>query len=620
MVPRLIASRLIALLCVLLPIALSASRPILSVSPTKIVAETGAPEVTSYRMNVSLDPVAKMVAGTERITYRNPSQDTLHEVWLRLYLRAFRSPDTVWMRESRGGLRGFPVDAEHLGDITVSRLGLVGGADLLARTTLTDTLMHVPLPRPLGPGQTVEFDAAWTSKLPRVFARTGYGGRDDTFFMVGQWYPKLAVYDRGHWDTEPWHANSEFFNDFGSYDVQITVPRQYVVAGVGVPAAEPQVSGNSRMTHFSATSVTDFAFAASPDFRTRTARAGDVDVVLYYLPEHEASVAEYMETSTGSLQAYSAWYGAYPHPRLTVVDVPDNAGGAGGMEYPTLVTGGKLGLPAGSGAISVVVSHEIGHQWWPMQTATNEGREPWLDEGITEYSGIRYLAEVKRNINLGVASIGAFVQDRAEYATTPREPSTLPAWKYSEAEYGAAVYGKTALGLWTLEGAVGTARFRHAMADYLERYRWKHPAGSDFRASLEQSLGGDLTWFFDDYLSGTGVVDYAAGALANSGTGSTARVERKGQVRAPVEIQITLAGGGRQRKVWDGHEASTTYTFPAGDPVAKVEVDPEHKLRAELDVLNNGATVRPLVGPAVTLGGRLAFVTQVIVQLLGLFG
>src|SRR5258706_1016522 len=219
--------------------------------------------------------------------------------------------------------------------------------------------------------------------------------------MVGQWYPKMVVYDRGHWDTEPWHANAEFFHDFGSYDVSITLRQAYVVAATGTPDGQADANDGQKTLRFTATGVTDFAFAASPDFLTRSARAGDAEVVLYYLPEHEASVAEYMDTAVGALQAYSDWYGAYPHPRLTVVDVPDDAGGAGGMEYPTLVTGGTVGAPPGAGFVALVVAHEIGHQWWPMQTATNEGREPWLDEGLTEYSGMRYLLESGRTLGLG---------------------------------------------------------------------------------------------------------------------------------------------------------------------------------------------------------------------------
>jgi hypothetical protein len=591
--------------------ATSSSQPTLSVSaaPTTVVTPVAsaqvplalpecsfvqgrAPQVASYCMSVQLDPRAKTVAGVERITYHNLSNDTLKEVWLRLYLRAFRDMNTLWMRESSGQSRGFSIDPNKLGDITVGKLALADGTDLLASATLTDTLMRVPLPQPLAPNHSLDLDVSWVSKLPSVFARTGYGGRADTFFMVGQWYPKLAVYDRGHWDTEPWHTNSEFFNDFGSYDVSIAVPREYVVAGVGLPADNARESGDGIKTlRFTSNDVTDFAFAASPDFKIRSAKAGDVDVELYYLPEHEASVDEYITASIGSLQAYSSWYGAYPHPRLSVVDVPDNAGGAGGMEYPTLVTGGILGATSDTGVVALVVSHEIAHQWWPMQTATNESREPWLDEGLTEYSGARYMAEAERKVGFGGPPMDMVLFEKSQYLAT-REPATLPAWKYSVNNYGSAVYGKTALGLWTLESLVGTEAFRRAMADYLEQYRFKHPTGADFRSSLEQSLGKQA-WFFEDYMDGPGVVDYAVGAIKTTASGSIAQINRAGTVRVPVEISITLADGTQQIKTWDGQTSSTSFTFSAKDAVKKVELDPKHKLKAEILIINNKAIATP---------------------------
>jgi hypothetical protein len=547
-----------------------------------------APQVASYCMSVRLDQRTKTVAGVERITYRNPSRDTLSELWLRLYLRAFRTTDTIWMRESGGQHRGEPVDPQELGDISVDKLTLAG-ADLLASATITDTLMRVSLPQPLGPDQSVDLDVEWTSRLPKVFARTGYGGRDNSFFMVGQWYPKLAVYDRGRWDTEPWHTNSEFFNDFGGYDVSISTPKGYVVAGVGVPSGAAIETASGTTVRYSATDVTDFAFAASPDFKTRIGYAGTTEVVLYYLPEHEASVDEYMEAATGSLRAYSDWYGDYPHPRLTVVDVPDSAAGAGGMEYPTLVTGGTYGTPADSGLVSYVVSHEVGHQWWPMQTATNESREPWLDEGLTEYSGIRYMLDAQRTFSFGgpVIDIETFIQSQYD---SVRQPATLPAWEYTTG-YGSAVYRKTALGLWTLEGIVGTARLRGAMADYLAQYRFKHPTGADFRAVLERSLGKQ-SWFFDDYMNGDGGIDYAAEGITTSTSGSSAQVRRVGAVRAPVEIRVTLADGAQQLKTWDGQTSSASFTFPAGNPVTKVEIDPDRKLKAEVERTNNSASVQ----------------------------
>jgi len=530
-------------------------------------------------MNVRLDPVTKTVFGTERIIYTNPSPDTLSEIWLRLYLRGFSNANTIWMREY--GRWSGTLPPEYVGDITVRSLALTDGTDLLASATLTDTLMRVPLSQSLAPSQALALDVSWVSQLPRVFARTGYGGRDNTFFMVGQWYPKMAVYDRGRWDTEPWHSNAEFFNDFGTYDVSVNVPSDYTVAGAGVPAGAVSNADGTQTLRFTADDVTDFAFASSPDFQTRLVMASGVEIALYYLPEHAAAADTYLDVAVEALQLYSAWYGAYPHPRLTIVDVPNNATAAGGMEYPTLVTSEVGGAGSNFSFLAYVTSHEIGHQWWPMQTATNESAEPWLDEGLTEYTSSRYLAEAIH----GWGSDRALAWEQSLYASRASVPATLPSWEYANGAY-VVVYSKTALGLWTLESVAGTDRFRHAMASYLAQYRFKHPNGADFRAALEQELG-DLGWLFDDYLSSSGVIDYATGPITNTTLGSMVQIVRKGGVRVPADILITFRSGAQQQQTWDGQANSLQLTFPSANPVVLVQVDPFRKLKAELNRLDN---------------------------------
>jgi hypothetical protein len=561
-------------------VLLIASSGLLARSAPALSVEQLAPHIASYRMDVRLDPVSKTIVGTEHITYTNPSPDILGEIWLRLYLRAFRDANTTWMREY-GRWSAGTLPPEYIGDIRVNSLALADGTDLLGSATLTDTLMRVPLPQPLPPGQSLELDVSWVSQLPHVFARTGYGGRNDSFFMVGQWYPKMVVYDRGRWDTEPWHANAEFFNDFGSYDVRITVPQGYVVAGAGVPAGAVATAAGSQTLRFTADDVTDFAFATSPDFLTRVVTAGGVNIALYYLPEHAAAADAYLDVAAEALQLYGSWYGAYPHPRLTIVDVPDDARAAGGMEYPTLVTS-EVGHATNSFSfLAYVTSHEIGHQWWPMQTATNEAGEPWLDEGLTEYTGSRYMAEAVH----GWGSDRTVAFEHSLYAFRAGIPATLPAWQYANGAY-VVVYSKTGLGLWTVESIVGTDRFRHAMMDYLSQYRFKHPNGADFRAVLERDLGS-LSWLFDDYLSSSGVIDYAVAQIEQTDVASTVQVIRNGAVRVPIDILVTFQNGAQQQQTWDGRAASLELKFPSGNPAVRVEVDPSRKLKAELNRLDN---------------------------------
>jgi hypothetical protein len=251
------------------------------------------------------------------------------------------------------------------------------------------------------------------------------------------------------------------------------------------------------------------------------------------------------------------------------------------MEYPSLVTSYASHSNGSYGWLAYVTAHEIAHQWWPMQTATDEAAEPWLDEGLAEYTGIRYMTESQR----WWSPNAALAFEQSIYAARANLPATLPSWEYTGGAYG-IVYSKTALGLWTLEGVVGAERFRRAMALYLADHRFAHPHADDFRTALEGELG-ELGWLFDDYLHGVGVIDYAAGPIENSGAGSTARIIRKGAVRAPVDILVTFAGGPQQLKAWDGQAADVSLQFPAGRAVVRVEVDPGRKLKAELSRTDN---------------------------------
>jgi hypothetical protein len=216
-----------------------------------------------------------------------------------------------------------------------------------------------------------------------------------------------------------------------------------------------------------------------------------------------------------------------------------------------------------------------------MQTATNESAEPWLDEGLTEYTSTRYLAEATH----GWGNDRALAWEQSLYASRAGVPATLPSWEYANGAY-VVVYSKTALGLWTLESVAGTDRFRQAMAGYLAQYRFKHPNGAEFRAALEQKLG-DLGWLFDDYLSGSSVIDYAAGSITNTAAGSMVQIVRKGGVRVPTDILITFRSGAQYQQTWDGQAPSLELTFPSSNPVVLVQVDPFGKLKAELNRLDN---------------------------------
>jgi len=299
------------------------------------------------------------------------------------------------------------------------------------------TVMTLTLASPLESGATAQIEFDFHAQLPKVFARTGFWG--DDFFMVGQWFPKIAVYDDLGWHSWPFHANAEFFADLGAYDVDITVPKNFVVGATGLPV-RTQEQGEQKTESFHAEDVIDFAWTASPRYKTATRHVGEVEIVLLYQPEHVQYVERYLKVTGQSLEAYGQWYGPYPYPRITVVDPPSKVIGAMGMEYPMLIAGGvgALGIPELPGGIvrevEVVVLHEMGHQWFYAVVATNEAEEPWLDEGLTDFASVeaidRYYGRQSSLFNGPGFKLGYGQMRRLEYLYNPRVPMFGKAWDF----------------------------------------------------------------------------------------------------------------------------------------------------------------------------------------------
>ena len=595
---------------------------------------TGGPQtdVASYSIQVSLDATSKQLRGTERLTYHNPSRDSLNEVWLRLYLNAFRSPDTRWMREAGGEHRGFSADSP--GWIKLERLVLVETGTALPLPgndgDTEETIVRLPLPAPLAPGQTLALDIAWTAQLPKVFARTGYA---DDFVMAGQWYPKLAVYDRGAWDSEPWHAASEFFADFGNYDLAVTVPDNYVTGASGVRQGEAANADGSKTVRYYAERVTDVAWTAWPSFvvYSREVEAAGVRTQLELLlpPGEQGQAERHLAAAGAALDAYGGWYGAYPWPKLTVVVPPPEASGAGGMEYPTLVTTGTNGFTAGLPALDqgihgleVVTVHEIAHQWFPMQVQSNEAREAWLDEGFADYLTTRVLARMfgadRSLLDLPGLRLSYLSQQRAqvESLAVAREPLATPSWQFASFNaYAATVYSKGTLALSSLEGLLGDERFTAALRHYVSLWRWRHPTSADLLEVLSQDTEVPLAWFFADFVFGKATVEFG---VANVDA-EQAVVARLGESRYPVDVRLTFADGTSRTQRWDG--ATERLALEGGGrAIAAVAVDPDERLALEMNRLDNARVLNPDPAPTLALSARWLALVQQLLQLLGQVG
>ena len=585
------------------------------------------PPVASYEIAVALDPQTHLLTGHETITYVNRTSDTIPNLAFHLYLNAFRSEDTVFMRESGRGGRAFGSDPALRGWSEVDALRLAGGMDLLPSTTINETVMITTLPQPLLPGESLTVTLGFRAKLPRVSSRTGFAGN---FHMVGQWFPKLGVYQQGKgWNAHPFHANSEFFADFGTYDVAITVPEGYVVGATGLPAGREAHPDGTVTQRYHAEAVIDFAWTAWPEFREAHRQIGPTEVVLLYVPDHEKYVERYLDAAETCLDSYGAWYGPYPYPRLTLVDVPADASGAGGMEYPTLVTAGPpmpfpLNLLEGPFPETVTV-HEIAHQWWQSTVATNEFEEPWLDEGFAEYSTSRLMdlvyppgAKARR---LGALGGSHLAMDRIGYLVMPDLPMYGRAWDFSALEYGIAAYAKPCVVLTTMERLVGEERWLAVMRTYYQRYAFGHPTTEDFLAIVAQVAGEQARAQLEPSVYTDGVVDYAVTGLGCTREKETYHCEvttsRLGQVPLPVEVEVAFADGRTTRERWDGQDKQKTYLYAGPVPLAWAQVDPDQRLPLDVSPHNNSLTYRAQAGPLVRISSQWLFALEHLILTIG---
>ncbi len=596
------------------PPAATPGRPTAPAAPASIYT-------ASYEIEARWDAVNKQIQGTATITYRNNSPDTLGELWMKLYLNAFRDENTLWMRESSGAHRDSSYDPKQPGWITLNRLRLADtGEDLLAVTgSPTDTVLQIPLPaaRRVPPGESIRLDVAWTSQLPRVFARTGVAG---DFVMAGQWYPKLAVYDRGAWDTEPWHANAEFYADFGTYTLTLTVPMNYITGATGSRQGTVTNNDGTTTVRYFAESVSDIAWTAWPGYRlvTRAVEAAGRPVELELLAPRSMSTEtdqRFLDTAQRSLDLLGRWFGQYPWSKLTLVVPPADASGAGGMEYPMLATlalpiPGPFGVERGLRGVEIVTVHEIAHQWVPLQLATNEAREAWLDEGFADYATTRVLATIyppdRSMLDVGPFHLGYETLQRIQYLMgAVTQPLALPSWEYPDfLTYGATVYSKGTLTFLTLERTYGEERFLPAMQRYFDRWRWRHPTTADLQRSLEADLQTSLEWFFAPLVFGSGTVEYAVPTVSFNGT----TVARRGDVAFPVDVELTDAPGRVTRGRWEASRPELEIS--ASDGLQRVRVDPDWTISLEANRLDNGRDVDPAPTPMLTLAARVLGLIQ----------
>ncbi|MDH4063721.1 MAG: M1 family metallopeptidase [Acidobacteriota bacterium] len=617
-----------------------------------------SPRTASYSIDATLDTVTHALTGRETIAWRNPGGIPAYSIRLHLYWNAWRNTDSTWLSQlTLGGIEGHLLDrpSDDFGWQQITELRLMNpdgsaGPDLMPTFRYIQPNDHNPadrslaaadLPQGVPPGQTVRLQVAWRAHVPRTFSRTGVIGN---YFFIAQWFPKLGVFDGDGWVARQFFANTEFFADFGSYDVRLTVPGGWVVGATGREVSRTNADDGTTVHRYAQDDVHDFAWTTSPDFvehRERFEHPGlpPVEMRLLMQPEHGGQEDRHFAATTAALRYYGEWYGPYPYPQITIVD-PAWQSGSGGMEYPTLFTAGTRWLaPRGTNQPEGVTVHEAGHQFWYGIVANNEVVDAWMDEGFNTFSEERaqslafapnyrverffggFVPWQFRDIPLSRATDGNGLNDYRESAR--RDAPSTPSYMYWPVTHADITYSKTALWMHTLERMLGWDRLRQAMATYFQRYRFRHPRPDDFFAVVNEEAGTDLTWYFDEVYRSSNVFDYALERLESVPVASrgfveatpgapptfqaselsgryrtTVVVRRIGEARFPVDVLVTFEDGEHVRETWDGQARWQPFVYERTSRAIAAQVDPDRVLLLDVNYTNNSITRQPKAAAA----------------------
>ncbi len=636
-----------------------------------------SPRISNYIIKADLDPDEKIIDGKMTFSWRNPSPDTVSVLQFHMYLNAFKNTESTFWVESGGQLRGKKVnesDSKIWGWIDILKMETEDGRDLSSQISYIhpddnnendQTVIEVPLNNPVLPGKTIKLQIKFRSKLPKIFARTGYS---DYYFLVGQWFPKIGVYEtagmryaeKGQWNCHQFHGNSEFYANFSNYEVDITVPKRFIVGATGWLESKIENDDETVTLKYKATDVVDFAWTASPLFQVVEDQWKDVKILVYLQPEHAYLADRHTQSVKAALAYFDENLGKYPYSTITIVDPPVKGAGSAGMEYPSFITAGSFwGMPDEVRLIEDVTIHEFGHNYFMGILATNEFEEAWLDEGFNTYFETRIMNHaygVKTSlIGFRKFHIGDGESQRFGY-TGMNNPKIAEifryAWQYPHGGYGNMSYNKTATMLMTLEGLVGSETMDKIMKTYFERWKFKHPCATDFidivneivKKEHGEKFGKDMNWYFDQVLYGSDVCDYKLGSIRNkkvkpprgihevNGKKMTFKsdeydnemfeskviVYRLGEVIMPVEVLVHFENGDEILETWDGVSRTKEFSYEQPEEVVWAMVDPDEKIKLDINMMNNGITTEPVKVTSWKYAAKFLFFLQNIMQTLSL--
>jgi len=595
----------------------------------KLSAQEYFQQEVNYTINVELDDKNHTLKGMEYIDYFNNSPDDLEFLWFHLWPNAYKDNTTALAKQKieNGSSALYYATDEERGYINEIDFKVNGVSVKWEYHPEHIDICKIFLNKTLKAGQSIRISTPFFVKIPNAkFSRLGHV---DQSYMITQWYPKPAVYDKDGWHPMPYLDQGEFYSEFGNFDVSISLPSNYTVGATGDLQNKKEITRLNYLAAITDT-ITQFSDEMSfpqSDIETKTLRyiqnnvhdfgwfadkryhvlRGEVElpnskekVILWTMfTNNEAKLwknsIEYMHDA---IYYYSLWNGDYPYKHCTAVDGTIAAGG--GMEYPNVTVIGESGNEK---YLEEVIMHEVGHNWFYGMLGSNERDHPWMDEGINSFDELRYMRLKYPKYNILLNDIPSFFSkmfDLKDYTnkniqgelmyfmnawTAKDQPIELHSCKYTYMNYGGIVYSKTAIVFDYLMAYLGEEMMNKCKKAYFNKWKFKHPQPEDLREVFEEVSEEDLSWFFNDMIETTKQLDYSIKKVKKENNDLLIKLKNKGDINGPVVIS-GVKDGKNMKPLWiEGFEDEKTIRY-INDNYDYIQIDPNGDM-PELNRNNN---------------------------------
>lgn len=550
---------------------------------TILAQESYFQQRVDYTIHVKLDDNKDILKGQLAFLYQNNSPDTLKYIYIHLWPNGYKDQKTGLAKQlKKQDPKTYKMLASPKNRGYIKRLNFQakGESLQLQPDAVHQDIARLLLNEPLFPGEKIRITTPFEVKIPMLgISRMGHKGQ---FYAITQWYPKPAVYDNEGWHAMPYLDMGEFYSEFGSFEVYITVPSNYVVAATGnlQTASElawlnqkakqtatiekfnrndmitPASDGRTKTLHYTESNIHDFAWFADKRFHvlkdTVTLKSGKhVNTWAFFTNDKGEGWKKANTYINDALSYYSKWYGEYPYNNCTAIASP-GFGAGGGMEYPTIT---NIGPTNNDFNLEMVIMHEVGHNWFYGMLGFNERRHPWLDEGINSFSETRYMyekygkeaklykliakkPEIEKYLGIGHLTYPNYHELYYLFLSSLNRdmPANLPSESYNWENYGGIIYSKTSRIFWHLFHYMGSKEFDNAMSAFFKKWQYKHPGPGDLRNHFETYTNKDLSWLFNDMLTTTKTMDYKIAAKRKD----KILIKNNGKISAPFPIIATV--------------------------------------------------------------------------------